>query len=150
MGIMPLRTVKERIYQSLAFELGGLILAAPLYGLIFGHGTAQSLTLLATLSLAVMAWAPVHNTLFDLADFNRTGRSASSRPHGLRIIQALSQETTVIVVTLPLVMLIGGHGFKEALMVDLGLTLFYAAYAYCFHIVFDWLRPIPMEACHAR
>jgi uncharacterized membrane protein len=147
---MPLRTIKERLYQTLAFELGGLFLAAPLYGLIFGQGSVQSLTLLATLSLAVMIWAPVHNTLFDMADFNRTGRSASSRPHGLRIIQALSQELSVLVVTLPLVMHIGGHGFREALVVDLGLTLFYAAYAYCFHIVFDWLRPIPAGASHAR
>jgi len=147
---LPLRTVKERVYQTLAFELGGLVLAAPLYGLIFGHNAAQSLTLLAALSLAVMVWAPIHNTLFDLADFNRTGRSASARPHGLRILQALSQETTVLVVTLPLVMLVGGHGFKEALIVDLGLTLFYAAYAYCFHIVFDWLRPVEMEASNAR
>jgi uncharacterized membrane protein len=147
---MPLRTVKERICQTLAFELGGLALAAPLYGLIFGHDAAQSLTLLAVLSLAVMAWAPIHNTLFDMADFKRTGRSASARPHGLRIIQALSQELSVLVITLPLVMHIGGHGFREALMVDLGLTLFYAAYAYCFHIIFDWLRPIPEGVPHVR
>jgi uncharacterized membrane protein len=147
---MPLRTFKERLYQTLAFELGGLVLAAPLYGLIFGQSGAQSLTLLAALSLAVMLWTPIHNTLFDLADFKRTGRSASDRPHGIRILQALSQESTVIVVTLPLVMQIGGHGFKEALLVDLGLTLFYAAYAYLFHIVFDWLRPVSMEAYRAR
>jgi uncharacterized membrane protein len=147
---MPLRTFKERLYQTLAFELGGLVLAAPLYGLIFGQSGAQSLTLLAALSLAVMLWTPIHNTLFDLADFKRTGRSASDRPHGIRILQALSQESTVIVVTLPLVMQIGGHGFKEALLVDLGLTLFYAAYAYLFHIVFDWLRPVAMEAYRAR
>jgi uncharacterized membrane protein len=146
---MPLRTIKERLYQAFAFELGGLLLAAPLYGLIFGQGSMQSLTLLAALSLAVMVWAPVHNMLFDLAEFNCTGRSASSRPHGLRIIQALSQELSVLVVTLPLVMHIGGHGFREALVVDLGLTLFYAAYAYCFHIIFDWLRPIPAGADHA-
>jgi uncharacterized membrane protein len=145
---MPLRTVKERIYQTLAYEFGGLILAAPLYSLIFGQDAAQSLTLLIALSLVVLLWTPLHNMLFDLADFKRTGRSASIRPHRLRIIQALSQETTVLVVTLPLVMLIGGHGFKEALLVDLGLTLFYAAYAYLFHIVFDWLRPVPMEAHH--
>jgi uncharacterized membrane protein len=147
---MPLRTFKERLYQTLAFEFGGLVLAAPLYGLIFGQGGAQSLALLVALSLAVLLWTPLHNTLFDLADFKRTGRSASSRPHGLRIFQALSQETTVIVVTLPLVMHIGGHSFIEALLVDLGLTLFYAAYAYLFHIVFDWLRPVAMEASHAR
>jgi uncharacterized membrane protein len=27
-------------------------------------------------------------------------------------------------------------------MVDVGLTIFYAAYAYGFHIVFDALRPV--------
>jgi uncharacterized membrane protein len=147
---MPMRTVKERIYQTLAYEFGGLILAAPLYALIFGQSAAQSLTLLVALSLAVMIWAPLHNTVFDLAEFKRNGRSASDRPHGLRVVQALSQETTVLIVTLPLVMLIGGHSFKEAFLIDLGLTLFYAAYAYLFHIVFDWLRPVIMEGSHAR
>jgi uncharacterized membrane protein len=139
---MLLRSARERFYQTLAFEAGGLVMAAPLYGLLFGQGAQDSLKVLASLSLAVMLWTPLHNALFDLADLKHSGRVASARPHSLRVAQALSQEITALVITLPLIMVLGGHGLKEALLIDLGLTLFYAAYAYIFHIVFDWLRPV--------
>ena len=139
---MTLRTARERFYQTLAFEAGGLIMAAPLYGLLYGQSAEQSLSILISLSLVVMLWTPLHNTLFDIADLNLSGRVASARPHRLRLLQALSQEVTVLVVTLPLIMALGGHALGEALLIDLGLTIFYAAYAYIFHIVFDWLRPV--------
>jgi uncharacterized membrane protein len=148
---MALRTARERVYQTLAFEAGGLTMAAPLYGLVFGQGAQESMTVLVSLSLVVMLWTPLHNTLFDLADLKHSGRAASERPHGLRMVQALSQEVSVLAVTLPLIMALGGHGLSEALMIDLGLTLFYAAYAYVFHIGFDWLRPVgPAAAPLAR
>jgi uncharacterized membrane protein len=143
---MSLRSARERFYQTLAFEAGGLVMAAPLYGLLFGQGAQDSLKVLVSLSLVVMLWTPLHNTLFDWADLKHSGRVASARPHGLRMIQALSQEVTVLVITLPLIMVLGGHGLREALFIDLGLTLFYAAYAYIFHIVFDWLRPVGAAA----
>ena len=41
-------------------------------------------------------------------------------------------------------MIVGGHGFWEAVAVDIGLTLFYTAYAYVFHMVFDRLRPVTL------
>jgi uncharacterized membrane protein len=147
---MSLRSARERFYQALAFEAGGLIMAAPLYGLLFGQDAQATLQVLASLSLAVMLWTPLHNTLFDFADLKHSGRTASARPHGLRIIQALSQEVTALVVTLPLIMVLGGHGLREALFIDLGLTLFYAAYAYIFHIVFDWLRPHSLSQSKGR
>ena len=121
---MPIRSARERFYQTLAFEAGGLVIAAPLYGLIFGQGGQESVLLLASLSLAMMIWAPLHNTLFDMADFRLTGRSASDRPKGLRVIQALSMETGSLVVTLPLIMALSGFGIARALMAELGLTLF--------------------------
>jgi uncharacterized membrane protein len=39
-------------------------------------------------------------------------------------------------------MRIGGHGFLDALSIDIGLTVVYVAYGYLFHIVYDMLRPI--------
>ena len=39
-----------------------------------------------------------------------------------------------------------GLGLKEALALDVGLTLVYAAYAYVFHVVFDLVRPMVPRA----
>ena len=108
---MALRTARERLYQTLAYEAGGLLAAAPLYGLFFGREAGKSFALIMTLSLVVMIWAPLHNTIFDWVEFSRTGRDASDRPQGLRIFHALSLEITAAAVTLPLVMAMGGHSF---------------------------------------
>jgi uncharacterized membrane protein/S-adenosylmethionine/arginine decarboxylase-like enzyme len=141
-----LRSTGERAVQTFAFEMGGLLIAVPVYHLLFGRSSAQSLALIVALSLAVMIWSPLHNIAFDWSEFRLTGRVASDRPHLLRLVHAVSHEASSVFVTLPLVMWFGGHGFTEGLMIDLGLTLLYAAYAYVFHLGFDWLRPVVRNA----
>lgn len=138
----PQRCVKERIIQTLSYEAGGLVLVTPFYALAFGHTAIDSLTLMFVLSLLVMAWSPLHNVVFDWFDGRVSGRVASDRPHHLRLLHAFSLETSSILVTLPVVMLLGGHGFWTALAIDVGLTVSYAAYAYVFHLGFDRMRPI--------
>jgi uncharacterized membrane protein len=101
-----------------------------------------SAVLLAALALAVMLWSPVHNTLFDMAEWRLARRVASDRPHRLRLLHALSHETTSLVVTVPILMSLGGLTLAEAVLADLGLTAIYAAYAYGFHLLYDHLRPV--------
>jgi uncharacterized membrane protein len=139
---MVLRSTRERVYQTLAYEIGGILLATPLYAILFGKDTSQSLALLIAMSVAVLVWSPIHNTLFDWLDWRWNRRVASDRPHGLRFVHAATHEATAFVVTLPVIMLIGGHGFWTAAALDIGFTLLYAAYAYVFHIAYDRLRPV--------
>lgn len=80
----------ERILQTLIFEAGGLVLAVPAYEATFGRGADQGLVLMVALSVAVMIWTPLHNMLFDRAEYRLTGRPASARPPSLRLIHALS------------------------------------------------------------
>lgn len=143
---MSLRSPKERMIQTLAYEAGGLCLSVPLVGL-FGVGTTgEAFTLMLALSVAVMVWSPIHNTLFDWADLRLSGRLASDRPQGWRLVHAASHEATTVIVTLPILVWLGDLGFWTALLADLGLTLLYAAYAYVFHLVYDRLRPVRPEA----
>ncbi|MGF1659951.1 MAG: PACE efflux transporter [Rubrimonas sp.] len=143
---MALRTFRERVFQTFLYEIGGLALVTPVYSALFDVGAADSLALMAVLSVAVLAWSPLHNAAFDLAEWRLARRVASDRPHGLRVLHAVSHETTTIVVTVPLIMLFGGHGFWEALAIDVGLTVFYAAYAYLFFVAYDRLRPLAPAA----
>jgi uncharacterized membrane protein len=144
--VAPLRCWKERALQTLCYEGGGLLLVAPLYAALFGTTAKESFTLLLVLAALVMLWSPLHNTAFDLVDARVNARVASARPQGLRLLHALSLESTCVLFTLPVVMWLGGHGFWAALAVDVGLTLAYTAYAYVFHLTFDWLRPVTKGA----
>ena len=37
-------------------------------------------------AMILLIWTPVHNWLFDRAEHGLTGRSASDRPHGVRLL----------------------------------------------------------------
>lgn len=139
---MALRSARERVFQTLCYEAGGLLLATPLYALYAGHGAGEGTAVMLALSLGMMLWSPLHNTVFDWTEFRLSGRLASDRPHRWRLCHAASHEATAVVVTTPLLVWLGGHGWVEALMVDFALTLFYGAYAYLFHLGFDRWRPV--------
>ncbi|NDW52783.1 chlorhexidine efflux transporter [Aliiroseovarius sp. PrR006] len=134
--------MKERIIQTISFELGGLIIAAPLYALFFSTSSGHSFFLLVCISAVVLTWAPVHNTLFDKFDLYAFRRMASARPHRWRVLHAVSLEISSIALTFPVVMLISEQGAWGALAVNIWLTLFYAVYGYLFHLTFDMVRPV--------
>ena len=100
------------------------------------------LVIAMSIAVAATTWCCVHNTLFDMAEQRFSGRLASDRPQAWRLVHAVSNEFTSVLVTLPIIMWLGGYGFWAALAVDLGFTVFYAAYAYVFHMAYDRLRPM--------
>jgi uncharacterized membrane protein len=89
-----------------------------------------------------MVWMAAYNTIFDVVEYRLTGLVASVRPHRRRIVHALGLEAGSVIVTLPLVMVVTGFTWLEALAAELGLTLAYAVYGYFYHLGFDRLRPV--------
>ncbi len=139
---MKLRSVKERVIQTVAFEAIGIALVAPSYAYFAGSSISKGFALIALLSLVILLWAPIYNTLFDVIDQSCTGRPASDRPHNLRILHATLHEVSAVTMTCPILIWFGGHTIWGALSFNLGLTLTYTAYTYVFHIIYDRLRPV--------
>ena len=137
-----LRSPRERLVQTLWFEGLGLVLVAPAYAAVSGAPAGESFVLIAALSLAVMLWAALYNTVFDVLERRRTGRVASERPHGLRTLHAIGLEASSVVVTWPLVWALTPLSWWGALAADLGLAVVYALYGYVFFWAFDRLRPV--------
>lgn len=137
-----LRSARERMVQTLAFEGLGLLLVAPLYAAATGSGGSESFVVVAAVSVAVMLWAALYNTVFDLVEWRSTGRVASDRPHGLRTLHALGLEISSVIVTTPLIWALTDLGWWQALAVDIGLAAAYAVYGYAFHWAYDRLRPV--------
>lgn len=139
---MTLRSPKERLIQIIAYEVCALCLAVPAYALIAGRETGAATVVMAGMMLAEMLWAPLHDTVFDYVDFRASRRVASDRPKRWRVVHALSREFTTMVVTLPVIMVLGEHSFWQGFWLDLGLTLMYSVYGFFFYLGFDWLRPV--------
>jgi uncharacterized membrane protein len=144
------RSLRERLIQTLWFEALGLALISPLFAQIAGGSAGESLVVLAVLSVAVMAWSALYNAAFDWVEHRRTGRVASDRPHGLRLVHTVGLEVSVLVVTWPLLVALTPLGWGEALAADVGLTLAYTLYGYLFHLGFDQLRPVRPGASDPR
>jgi uncharacterized membrane protein len=145
---MAIRSLQERVFQTLAYEFCGLALIATLLSVTIGLSGGESIRLLVWVAFACMIWSPIHNTVFDLAEWGLLHRVASERPQGWRMVHALSHETTSVILTTPLIMVVSGMGLYDALALDLGLTIAYTAYAYLFHLVYDLIRPVGYKAGH--
>jgi uncharacterized membrane protein len=141
-----IRSRRERVIQALCFEVLGLAIVSPLFAYVASASTGESLIVLSVLSFAVMCWATLYNTVFDLIEYRCTGRVASDRPHGLRVLHTLGLEVTAALVTWPLIVALTPLGWLEALVADIGLTLAYGLYGYAFHLGFDRLRPVRSDA----
>jgi uncharacterized membrane protein len=140
-----IRSLRERVIQTLWFELLGLALVAPLFA-YFSRATAgDSVVLLLVLAIVVTLWSGLYNSAFDLAELRLAGRVASDRSHGWRVLHTIGLETSAIVLTWPLVVAVTRLGWQEALFADIGLTLAYVTYGYVFHLGFDRLRPVHPE-----
>ncbi len=139
---MCLRSFRERVIQTITFEIGGILIVSPLFAIAFGATTTEAFSAIIALSIAAMIWSPLYNTGFDWADLRLTGRLASDRPQAMRIMHAMGHEVLLMVVTLPLLMHMTGLSFIDALFADIAFTVFYTLYAYVFHLAYDHLRPV--------
>ncbi|MES0880455.1 PACE efflux transporter [Roseibium sp. SCP14] len=142
---MTLRSTRERIIQTVTFEVVGIALVSPLYATVSGKTAIASIALITLLSIVIVTWSPVFNTLFDLLERHFSGRLACQRPHGLRMFHASMHEISAILLTCPLLIWVGGYSLGAALSVNVGLTLTYTIYTYLFHVAYDRLRPVRLR-----
>ena len=144
-----MRGVRERVIQTLAFEVVGLAIVSLPFAYLSGATAGDSLALLATLSIVITLWGALYNTAFDHIERRVAGRVASERPPRWRVLHALALEASALVVTWPLIVALTPLTWRQAIVAEVGLTLAYAAYGYCFHLAFDHLRPVPTST-HRR
>ncbi|CUH45039.1 PACE efflux transporter [Ruegeria atlantica] len=139
---MTLRTFKERVIQTGSFELIGIAFVSPLYAYFTGASMVHGFAMIAMLSVVIMIWCPIFNTIFDLIERDKTARLACKRPQSVRVLHATLHEVTAVMITCPLLMVVGGHSLGSALALNVGLTLTYTVYTFLFHIAYDRVRPI--------
>ena len=137
-----MRSLRERVIQTLWFELLGLAIVAPLFAFFSGATPGESFVLLLVLAVVVTFWSGFYNSAFDRAEMRLTGRVASDRPQRWRALHAVGLEASAMVMTWPLVVALTPLGWHAALVAELGLTVAYVVYGYAFHLVFDRLRPV--------
>jgi len=136
-----MRTVTDRIRHALAFEGIGLVLIILLAPIVLNK-PMEAIGLLAIAgSVIATLWTYVFTLGFDRVLLRLRGTTA--RTLVLRVVYSLLFEAGLIAVLLPITAYVLGIGLFEALLVDIGLAVFYIVYSFIYNIIYDRIFPDP-------
>lgn len=142
--VNQMRTLKDRIRHTVMFEGIALTLLAVFGAWITGHAPTELGVLGLMMSLIAMSWNLVYNWMFDQWD-NRV-RDMAPRGVGLRIVHALLFEGGLLIVGLFVIAWWLSMTYWDAFMLDIGLSVFFLAYAFVFNWAYDVVFPVPRRA----
>ena len=135
-----MRGTLDRIRQALAFELVGLSLVTPLTSWLFGHDIGEVGILAVVGASLATFWHYAFNWSFDRLLLALTGRVDKSLP--VRFLHAVTFETGLLVLMLPVIAWWLGITLWQALAMDVAFALFYVVYAFVFTWIYDRLFPV--------
>ncbi|MCM2320226.1 MAG: multidrug/biocide efflux PACE transporter [Pseudomonas sp.] len=130
------RSLGERIGHALAFELIALVICAPAMAWLLDQPLLHLGLLTLMFSTIAMLWNMLFNDLFDRAQ----RRLGFQRNLKVRLCHAALFEAGLIVVLVPLAAWWLSIGLLEALLLDIGLILFFLPYTVGFNWSWDVLR----------
>ncbi|MGF1757809.1 PACE efflux transporter [Photobacterium sagamiensis] len=142
-----MRTTYDRIRHAIGFELIALMLIMLGFSLLMDFEVHKIGLLGLAFSVFTTGWNFVYNILFDKAMMKCTGQTGKAFKH--RIIHALVFEVTLLWLTLPVMAWFLEISLLEALIMDLGLVVFYLFYTYGYNWAYDQLfptqQPLPLS-----
>lgn len=131
--------IKERVFQSVLFELIAIALSFIFVKITSGGSMPQStevVIMLISISLLAMVWTFFYNLIFDKFAMG----DKLKRPIWLRVLHVCLFEFSFVTVTLPIFMHVLKVGVWQALMVDISLTFLILAYGFVFYWLYDHTR----------
>ncbi|WP_395824322.1 multidrug/biocide efflux PACE transporter [Collimonas sp.] len=126
----------ERAAHALIFELLAVAITAPALARVMKVPMAHAGLLTLMISLVAMIWNMIFNTLFDRAE--RHWRLV--RTMVLRVVHAIAFEAGLVAIVVPLVAWWLEMSLIDALILDIGLLLFFLPYTFVFNLLYDKLR----------
>lgn len=132
------KSVKERFFHALGFEVLALAMCAPLGAWLLGYSLVHMGTLTLMISLIAMSWNMAFNALFDRAQ----RRMGFERTLMARAVHAVLFEIGLVLTVVPLAAWWLGIGLWEAFVLDIVIVLFFLPYTFAFNWTYDHLRAL--------
>lgn len=130
------RSVKERIFHGVLFEILAIGIATPLAAWLTGESLAAMGVLSAVISLMAISWNMFFNWLFD----HLQRRLGFRRGFIVRVAHACAFEVGLIIMAVPFIAWWIDASLLHAFMVDIGLILFFLPYSFLFNLGYDKAR----------
>lgn len=132
------KSVKERFFHALGFEVLAIAICAPLGAWLLGYPLAHIGLLTLVISLMAMSWNMAFNALFDRAQ----RRMGFERTVAMRVLHSLLFEVGLILAVVPLAAWWLDIGLWEAFVLDVGIVLFFLPYTFAYNWIYDHLRGV--------
>jgi uncharacterized membrane protein len=133
----------RRVVFVTLYELIAIAVATLGFMLFTGQGAGHSGAISAVCSAIAVAWNVVFNTLFERWESHQRVRGRSL---ARRVAHAIGFEGGLALMLVPLLAWWFNVGLWQALVMDLGLLLFFLVYTFVFNWVFDRLFGLPAAA----
>jgi uncharacterized membrane protein len=130
------KSIAERIFHAMMFESIAIALTAAALVWLMGKPLSQAGWLAIAISSIAMLWNMAFNAGFDRAQ----ARMGFQRTVGVRIIHALLFEIGLTVAIVPLAAWALQITLLEALILDIGVLVFFLFYAFAFNWAYDIVR----------
>ncbi|WP_213881510.1 multidrug/biocide efflux PACE transporter [Pseudomonas sp. dw_358] len=131
------KSTVERVFQAACFEGLAILLCTPLFAWITGKAFWDMGAVTAANCVLALGW----NVLFNMGFDRLKSRYGWRQGTALRLLHALAFEGGLIMVGVPLIAWWLSLSLIEALLLDLGVLLFFLPYTYLFFWSYDTLRP---------
>ncbi|RMO80335.1 Transmembrane pair [Pseudomonas syringae pv. philadelphi] len=130
------KSLRERALHAALFEIGGVLLVAPLLAWLMDHSLAMMGLMTVMISTVAMLWNMLYNALFD----RLRKRFGFAMNLTIRILHAVGFEAGLILVVVPLAAWWLSISLLQAFLLDIGLLLMFLPYTLLFNWAYDTLR----------
>ncbi|WP_338522935.1 multidrug/biocide efflux PACE transporter [Pseudomonas batumici] len=132
----PGKSFTERVLQAIGFEVFAVLLCTPLFAWVMSKPLLDMGVVTVANCFIALGWNVVFNGMFD----RMCERFALARNVWTRLLHALLFEGGLIVVSVPLVAWWLELSLLTALLLDIGVLLFFLPYTYLYHWAYDAVR----------
>lgn len=132
------RSIKERAFHAILFETVALIICAPLFAFLLNRSASEMGLMTLIIATIAVIWNFIYNAAFDRI----TRGFIQERGFIVRIIHAGLFESGLIIITVPLIAWVLKMTLLEALIMDIGILLFFFPYTVIFNWAYDAVRKV--------
>ncbi|WP_434596093.1 multidrug/biocide efflux PACE transporter [Pseudomonas sp. R4-83] len=130
------KSITERILQAIGFELLAILICTPLLARLLQKPLLDMGAVTVLIALLALGWNVVFNRFFDRV----LVRLNVAHNAWVRVAHALLFEGGLIVMGVPLIAWWLSVSLWQALLLDIGVLLFFLPYTYVYHWGYDVLR----------
>ncbi|EGU34566.1 PACE efflux transporter [Vibrio scophthalmi] len=126
----------ERLFHAITFEVLAVSLSIIGLAIFTDHSVSHLSGTMIVVATIAMIWNVIFNWIFDkFVPGQKEKRSLKTR-----IVHVLLFEAGLLFATVPVMAYLLKVSLVEALMMDIGVTLFITLYAFIFNLAYDHIR----------